>query len=77
MWINYLAGSEEFYEKSVQRIRAKNPDFKVVEHEESARGQLELLKRLTPADSGSFLNWNGKKVRLSLLSDHTMQLMRD
>lgn len=57
-----LAGSDQAYEAAVQKIRKIDPEFGIIEHEESARQQLKVLDKITVADSGSLVEWNGKKV---------------
>lgn len=66
-----LAGSEEYYAATVAKMQKIIPDFKLVPHEESARHQIELLNKLTAADSGSFLLYDGKVSYTALLNKVT------
>lgn len=56
------AGSDEWYQAELQRIRKVDSTYTILEHDESVHKQLEVLEKLTPADSGSLMSWDGKKV---------------
>lgn len=56
---------DKWYEEELAKIKAVEPMYCLLDHEDSARQQLELLEQITPADSGTLMHWNGKKVGCS------------
>lgn len=57
---------DKVYDAALARARAFDPNYHFIEPEDSAQQQFEVLEKLSPADSGTFMHWNGKKVSLHI-----------
>lgn len=54
----------KIFEDVLAKEREYDQDSCIADVEDSAQRQLSILEKLTPADSGSFMHWDGRKVCL-------------
>ncbi|KAI5116183.1 hypothetical protein M0805_009451 [Coniferiporia weirii] len=72
-----MPGPKEFvdgrYDRIVELTRATIPDFSVIPIDESVRDQIALIEKTTLADTGSFVHYDGKKVRFPSFLNRDVQ----